>query len=207
MSTFPLHTVELLIDNQWRPALSGRRLDVPNPSTGELFATVAHAGIEDLDLALEATQRGFAAWRKVSPYERSAVMRRAATILRERSPAIARLLTQEQGKPLNESLMELRAAGDLIEWFAEDGRRTSGRPIPGRLPQVTQKVIKEPVGPVAAFTPWNFPGNQAVRKISAALSPGCSILLKGPEETPASCAELVRAFVDAGLPPGVVGLV
>jgi len=206
-TTSPLHGVDLLIDNEWRPALSGRRLDVPNPATGEAFVTVAHAGIEDLDIALAAAQRGFATWRAMSPYDRSAIMRRAAAILRERTPGIARLLTQEQGKPVAESVVELRAAADIIEWFAEEGRRTYGRLIPGRSPQVTQKVIKEPVGPVAAFTPWNFPVNQAVRKISAALAAGCSILLKGPEETPASCAELVRAYVDAGLPPGVVGLV
>lgn len=206
-TTSPLHGVDLLIDNEWRPALSGRRLDVPNPATGEAFVTVAHAGIEDLDIALAAAQRGFATWRAMSPYDRSAIMRRAAAILRERTPGIASLLTQEQGKPVAESVVELRAAADIIEWFAEEGRRTYGRLIPGRSPQVTQKVIKEPVGPVAAFTPWNFPVNQAVRKISAALAAGCSILLKGPEETPASCAELVRAYVDAGLPPGVVGLV
>ena len=103
--------------------------------------------------------------------------------------------------------METLAGADVIDWFAEEARRTYGQIIPGRVPGVMQMAIKLPVGPVAAFTPWNFPINQVVRKLSAALAAGCPIIVKAPEETPASPAELVRTFVDAGVPAGVVNLV
>ena len=128
-------------------------------------------------------------------------MRKAAALLRERADEIASVLTLEQGKPLAEAKMEVMSGADVIEWFAEEARRTYGRVIPARAEHVSQIVIKEPVGPVAAFSPWNFPINQAVRKISCALAAGCSIVIKGPEETPASCARLVQAFADAGVVP------
>jgi len=134
-------------------------------------------------------------------------MRAAAQLLRERADAIARLMTLEQGKPLAEAKAEIGMAADIIEWFADEGRRVYGRLVPPRAMNQQQMVLKEPVGPVAAFTPWNFPINQVVRKMSAALATGCSIIVKAAEETPASPAELVRVFVDAGLPAGVVGLV
>ena len=134
-------------------------------------------------------------------------MRQAAALLRERAPAIAALMTQEQGKPLAEAKAEIGMASDIIEFFAEEGKRVYGRVVPARNLAAQQMVLKDPVGPVAAFTPWNFPINQAVRKISAALAAGCSVILKGPEETPASCAELVRAYADAGLPPGAAGMI
>ena len=113
----------------------------------------------------------------------------------------------EQGKTLAEAKMEAMAAADVIEWFAEEAKRAYGRVIPARGPGIYQIAIKEPVGPVAAFTPWNFPINQVVRKLSAALAAGCSIIVKAPEETPASPAELIRAFADAGVPDGVINLV
>lgn len=134
-------------------------------------------------------------------------MRRAATLLRERADHVAAILTQEQGKPLAESKVEVLSAVGIIEWFADEGCRIYGRVVPSRIAGTQQQVLKEPVGPVAAFTPWNFPINQVVRKLCAALTTGCSILVKAPEETPASPAELIRAFVDAGIPAGVVGLV
>ena len=134
-------------------------------------------------------------------------MRKAANILRERADEVALLMTLEQGKPLAEAKAETLGAADTIDWFAEEARRTYGRLVPARVPNAYQMVIKEPVGPVAAFTPWNFPLNQVVRKLSAALAAGCSIIVKAPEETPASPAELIRAFADAGIPDGVVNLV
>ena len=168
---------------------------------------MAWAEREDLDLALAAVERGFLTWKKISAFERSKIMRSAAGLVRERVDAIARELTAEQGKPIAEAKMEVLAGADIIDWFAEEARRTYGRVIPARAEGVYQLVVKEPVGPVAAFSPWNFPINQAVRKISAALAAGCSIILKGPEETPGPCAELVRAFVDAGVPAGTINLV
>ncbi|MEP6738881.1 MAG: NAD-dependent succinate-semialdehyde dehydrogenase [Caldimonas sp.] len=197
----------LLIDNQWVDAASGKTLAVLNPALGQPIGKVAHAGMVDLDRALAATQRGFDAWRKVSAHERSAVMRRAAGLIRERADAIARLMTQEQGKPLAEARGEILAGADIIDWFADEGRRVYGRIVPARNLAVQQLVLKEPVGPVAAFTPWNFPINQIVRKLGAALASGCSFLVKAPEETPASPAALLGAFVDAGIPTGTIGLV
>jgi succinate-semialdehyde dehydrogenase / glutarate-semialdehyde dehydrogenase len=199
--------VQLLIDGAWRPAVSGRTLAVVNPATGEAIGRAAHAEQADLDLALAAASKGFAAWRKVSAFDRYKLMRKAADILRSRAGDIATVMTTEQGKPLAEAKMETLVGADVIDWFAEEARRAYGRTIPPRVDGVHQLELKEPVGPVAAFTPWNFPINQAVRKISAAVAAGCSVILKGPEETPASCAGLVDAYVQAGIPAGVVNLV
>ncbi len=199
--------VSLFIDGQWCAGSSGKTEPILNPATGQTLARLAHADRADLDRALAAADRGFRQWRAVSAFERSKLLRKAGVLMRERAAAIGELMTQEQGKPLAEAKMEAMAAADLMDWFAEEARRTYGRIVPARTEGVTQMVVKEPVGPVAAFTPWNFPINQAVRKVSAALAAGCSVILKGPEETPASCAELIRVFADAGVPAGVVNLV
>ena len=199
--------VNLFIDGKWTPAAGGKTIDVYNPATNEVIGRVASAGKADLDRALAAADRGFKLWRKVSAYERSKIMRRAADLMRERADTIAEVLSVEQGKPFAESKMEVLSSADLIDWFAEEGRRTYGRVVPARAAGITQLVIKEPVGPVAAFTPWNFPVSQAVRKIGAALATGCSIIVKPPEETPGSPAFLGDIFKDAGLPDGVLNLV
>jgi succinate-semialdehyde dehydrogenase/glutarate-semialdehyde dehydrogenase len=199
--------VWLHIDGAWVPARDGRTLDVINPATEEVIGKLARAGRDDLDMTLGAAAKGFAVWREISAFERSKVMRRAAELVRERLEDIAVLMTQEQGKPLVESRLEIAGSADVIDWFAEEGRRAYGRVIPARAAGIYQLSVREPVGVVAGFTPWNFPMSQAVRKVSAALAAGCAFILKGPEETPASCAELVRAFVDAGLPNGVLQLV
>ncbi|MGE0749825.1 MAG: NAD-dependent succinate-semialdehyde dehydrogenase [Variibacter sp.] len=197
----------LFIDGAWSPAVSGKTLEVLSPATGEPVGKVAHADKADLDRALAAADKAFHVWSKVSAFERYKIMRKAADILRSRIDEIAPIMTMEQGKPLAEAKGETTLAPDLIDWFAEEGRRTYGRTIPARAGGVAQLVFKEPVGPVAAFTPWNFPINQAVRKISIALAAGCSIIVKGPEETPAACAALIKAFADAGVPQGVINLV
>jgi succinate-semialdehyde dehydrogenase/glutarate-semialdehyde dehydrogenase len=199
--------VLLLIDGEWRPGHAGRTIDVVNPATEETIGTVARAEIADLDCALAAAKKGFAVWRHISAFERGKILRRAGDLLRERVEHIAPLMTREQGKPLIESRLEVMAAADTLDLFAEEGRRTYGRVVPARSENVINLVVKEPVGPVAAFTPWNFPINQIVRKLGAALAAGCSIIVKAPEETPASPAELIRAVVDAGVPSGVVNLV
>jgi succinate-semialdehyde dehydrogenase / glutarate-semialdehyde dehydrogenase len=199
--------VQLFIDGAWCGAASGRTLPVLNPATNEQIGTLPHAGIEDLDRALAAAEKGFQAWRKVSAFERSKVIRRAAGLLRERVDQIAPIMTTEQGKPLAEARIETLGAADTMEWFAEEARRTYGRVVPARAENVYQLVVKEPVGPVAAFSPWNFPINQAVRKISASLAAGCSIIIKGPEDTPASLCALLQVYQDAGVPAGVVNLV
>jgi succinate-semialdehyde dehydrogenase/glutarate-semialdehyde dehydrogenase len=198
---------QLYIDGAWSDAAAGRTHAVMNPATGSAIGKFAWAERADLDRALEAAEKGFAVWRKVSAYERSKIMRKAANLMRERIDTIAAYMTMEQGKTLAEAKMEINNGADTIDWFAEEGRRTYGRVIPARAEGVYQLVVKEPVGPVAAFTPWNFPINQIVRKLSAALAAGCSIIVKAPEETPASPAELIRAFADAGVPAGTIGLV
>jgi succinate-semialdehyde dehydrogenase/glutarate-semialdehyde dehydrogenase len=204
--TYP--NTQLFIQGQWRDAQAGETLAVFNPATGKEIGRVAHARQADLDLALAAAQKGFETWRDTPAIERAKVMRAAAGLMRERAGAIARLLTQEQGKPLAEAKGEAMAAADILEWFADEGLRVYGRIVPSRGNlALRQMVLKDPVGPVAAFTPWNFPINQVVRKLAAALATGCSMIVKAPEETPAAPAELVRAFADAGLPAGVLGLV
>lgn len=197
----------LFIDGQWQVASDGRTQDVVNPATGQVIGKVAHAGQPELALALAAAQRGFAVWSATPAFRRYQIMRLAATLVRERTEEAATCMSLEQGKPLAEARAEMGAAADVIDWMAEEGRRAYGRLVPARLMGVTQSVIRTPVGPVAAFCPWNFPVNQVVRKISAALATGCSIIVKAPEETPASPAMLIRAFSDAGVPPGVIGLV
>ncbi|NGZ84749.1 NAD-dependent succinate-semialdehyde dehydrogenase [Duganella aceris] len=207
MTTSSYPDIRLLIANEWVEATDGKTIPVLNPATGKPIGNVAHAGIADLDRALAAAQRGFDAWRKVPAFERGAIMRRAANLLRERADDIARLLTLEQGKPLAQARAEALAGADIIDWFAAEGMRVYGRIVPSRNPAAQQLVLKEPVGPVAAFTPWNFPINQVVRKLAAALTTGCSFLCKAPEETPASPAALFQCFIDAGVPAGTVGLV
>jgi len=197
----------LYINGNWGPGTSARTLPVVNPATGGQIGTVAYAERADLDRALDAADQGFKAWRKVSAFERAKLMRKAANLFRERADAIAPMLTMEQGKPLAEAKQEVLAGADIIDWFAEEARRAYGRVIPARSEGVYQLVIKEPVGPVAAFTPWNFPINQVVRKLSGALAAGCSIIVKASEETPASPAELIRVFADVGVPAGVINLV
>ena len=199
--------IQLFIDGHWRDGAAARSLPVVNPATGAVMGQVACAETSDLEEVAAAALRGFAVWRQTSAFERYKIMRRAAQLLRDRVERVASLMTLEQGKPLAEARMEVLAGADTIDWFAEEGRRAYGRVIPARQPDVYQLVVKEPVGPVAAFTPWNFPINQVVRKLSAALAAGCSIVVKAPEETPASPAELIRAFIDAGVPAGSVNLV
>lgn len=204
--TYP--NTQLFINGKWQDATDGRTLPIFNPATGIEIGRVACASKADLDQAIEATQEGFRVWRDMTASERSKIMRRAAALLRDRADVIAQVLTQEQGKPLQEARGEVSAGADIIEWFAEEGFRVYGRIVPSRRdPAIRQMVVRDPVGPVAAFTPWNYPINQLVLKVSAALAAGCSVIAKAAEETPAAPAALVAAFADAGLPPGVLGLV
>lgn len=204
--TYP--NTQLFINGEWQDAAEGRTLAVFNPATGKEIGRVAHAGKADLDRALAAAQKGFETWRDMTAADRGKIMRKAAGLMRERANEIAPLLTQENGKPLPEAKGETLAAADIIEWFADEGFRVYGRIVPSRGNlALRQMVLKDPVGPVAAFTPWNFPINQVVRKVAPALAAGCSMLVKAAEETPAGPAALIKAFADAGLPPGVLGLV
>ena len=197
----------LHIGGNWQSGDGRRGEDVVNPATEKPLARLPHASQSDLDAALAAAEKGFKVWRATSAYDRAKVLRKAASLVRERAEAIARIMTQEQGKVFGESRLEVLTTADIIEWFAEEGRRAYGRIIPGRVKNTRQIVVQEPVGVVAAFTPWNFPTLTPARKIGASLAAGCAIIIKPSEETPGSCVELVRCFVDAGLPPGVLNMV
>jgi succinate-semialdehyde dehydrogenase/glutarate-semialdehyde dehydrogenase len=199
--------LELYIDGQWLNGDGRTGEDVINPATEKPLARLPHASPADLDRALEAAKKGFAVWRAVSPYERAKVMRKAADLMRERHETIAKILVQEEGKAYPEARAEVRTSADIIEWYAEEGRRAYGRIVPGSFKGIRQIVVQEPVGIVAAFTPWNFPALTPARKIGGALAAGCSLILKASEETPGTCVEMVRCFADAGLPPGVLNLV
>ncbi len=200
-------SLEHYIDGNWVKPTGSKAQDVVNPSTSKAIGEIGHASKADLDKALAAADKGFKTWRKVSSFERGKILRKAADLVRERADEIAKVLTQEQGKVLMEAKMEVMSAGDIIDWYSAEGQRAYGRIIPARADGVRNLVIQEPVGPVAAFTPWNFPVTQAVRKIAAALAAGCSIIIKCPEETPGSPIGLVKAFADAGVPAGVLNLV
>lgn len=205
MSSYP--DTQLFIAGEWRRSISGRTIPVLDPATHEVIGSVAHAGVDDLDLALDAVDRGFRDWSDRSALDRSRILRQAATFLRDRADVIAPLLSREQGKPLAQAKIEINASADITDWFAEEARRSYGRIIPPRDPRVTQFAFRRPVGPVAAFSPWNFPIAQVVRKLAAGLAVGCTMIVKAPEETPASPAELIRAFLDAGVPGDALALV
>jgi succinate-semialdehyde dehydrogenase/glutarate-semialdehyde dehydrogenase len=199
--------LQLYIDGEWLSGGGRKTEDVLNPATGKVLASLPHATKADLDRALAAAAKGFASWRILSAYERSKAMRKAADLVRERADDLARIMTQEQGKPFAEARAEILGSADIIDWMAEEGRRAYGRIVPGRGRNVRQIVVQEPVGVVAGFSPWNFPALTPVRKIAGALAAGCAIVLKAAEETPGSAVELVRCFHDAGLPKGVLNLV
>ncbi|OWV98788.1 NAD-dependent succinate-semialdehyde dehydrogenase [Rhizobium sp. R693] len=198
---------QLFIGGEWCSASDGRTLDIVNPSNGDVIGTVAHASRADLEKVVEAVVEGFKVWSATSAFERYKIIRKAASLLRDRLEDIAHLLTTDEGKPLAESRLEVNSCADLLDWFAEEGRRAYGRAIPSRSISVQQFALKEPVGPAVGFTPWNFPVSQIVRKLGPAISAGCSIIIKGPEEAPAAPAALFRCLDEAGIPAGVVNLV
>ncbi len=195
------------IDGKWVQPTSGKGQEVMNPATNTPLGKLGYASKADLDKALAAAKKGFETWRKVSAFERGKILKKVAELMRQRADEIARLLTLEQGKVFAEAKVEVMGSADIIEWFAEEGRRAYGRIIPARADGVRNMVIMEPIGVVAGFSPWNFPVSQAARKIGGALAAGCSIIIKCPEETPASPMAFVKCFHDAGVPAGVVNLV
>lgn len=197
----------LFIAGRWQDAAGRETMPVVNPATAQKIGDLPMATLADLDEALDAAARGFEIWRRASAYDRAVVLRRAAALLRERAADIARIITLEQGKVLGESLAEVQLCADVLEWYGEEARRAYGRIIPSKQPGVRHTVIKQPIGPAAAFSPWNVPLVIPARKIAAALAAGCSMVIKPAEETPNSCLALARALDDAGLPKGVLNLV
>jgi len=190
-----------------RRVATERRIAIVNPATEEEIGTVSHASVADLDAALDASAEAFKAWRKTPAAARAAILAKAAGLLRERADGIARMLTREQGKPLAQAHLEIMLCAETFDWFAAEAGRAYGRIIPARAPGGRQMVLPEPIGPVAAFTPWNFPALLAARKVAPALAAGCTVILKPAEETPASPLALGEALLDAGLPAGVLSVV
>jgi acyl-CoA reductase-like NAD-dependent aldehyde dehydrogenase len=206
MSAHPYACPDILVGGTWRKGRHAQHLTVRNPATGEVLDNLHLASADDLQLALETTHKAFDHWRQVPAHERCARLERGVARLRENIERIATLLTLEQGKPLAEAKAECAMAADLIKWYAEEARRVYGRVIPARLPNSRMDVLKFPVGPVAAFSPWNFPLVLSARKLGGALAAGCSIVLKAAEETPASVAAMVDCL-NQELPAGVLQLV
>jgi len=204
--TYP--SLALHVAGQWLPRASGGERSVVNPADGSPLGLLPLAGEAELRAAAESAARGFVLWRRFSALARFTIIRRATDLMRERANEIARILTLEQGKPLAESVREVTLSADIIDFQAEEAKRLYGRTVPPRVPGIlSQTVMRQPVGPVAAFTAWNFPVNLPARKIGSALAAGCSVVIKPAEETPGSCIALVQCFLDAGVPPDVINLV
>ncbi|ULR29902.1 NAD-dependent succinate-semialdehyde dehydrogenase [Dickeya fangzhongdai] len=207
MKTTTYDPLYLFINGDWLEAGNRDTVSVINPATGDALGRLPLATTADLNNALDSAQEGFEVWRRTVPAERAQIMKDAAALMRERAEHIATQMTLEEGKPLSESRDEVLRAADYFEWFAEEARRIDGRVVPANRPGVQQLVKRQAIGPVAAFTPWNFPAITPARKLSAALAAGCSVILKPGEESPATALALARCLDDAGLPKGVLQVV
>src|SRR6476620_3042525 len=199
--------LSLYINGQFLKGDGRKEQDILNPATDEVVGKLPHATKADLDLALQGAQKAFESWKKSSPMERSRVLRKVAELSRARAGEIGRNITLDQGKPLAEAVGEVPVGAEHADWDAEECRRIYGRVIPSRSEGVRQFVLKEPIGVVAAFSPWNFPFNQAIRKIVSALGAGCTIIIKGPEDAPSAVVAIARMLHEAGLPPGCLNVV
>jgi succinate-semialdehyde dehydrogenase/glutarate-semialdehyde dehydrogenase len=194
------------INGKWVKSSSGETYDVINPATEEILGKASKANEKDINMALLSAQKGFEIWKNTSPWERSKIIRKISELIRKRKEVLANWLTLEVGKPLKESLGETVGAADIFEWSSEEAKRIYGETLQGRTPDSRIHVYYQPVGVVAALVPWNFPITLASRKISTALSAGCSVIVKPDVITPGAVMELVNICQEAGLPPGVVNL-
>lgn len=202
MTAYP--DLKLYIGGAWRKTPGS--LPVLNPADENVIGAVPVAGRADLDDALAAAKDGFRVWSRTSPRARGEIMLKAAALMRTRVDEIAHAITLGHGKPFAQAQLEVIRGCEFFEWDAAEGQRTYGRVIPSE-PGIKYVVMHQPIGMVAAFSPWNFPMSQPARKIAGALAAGCSIILKAAEETPAGALHIARALHDAGLPPGVFNLV
>lgn len=199
--------LELLINGKWKMGSENKAEPVINPATNEVIGDLPHASKKDLDEALESNLEAFKLWKKESPLNRQKIIENACRNLESKFDQVATNLTIEMGKPLAEAKGELAVGLDVLRWYGEEGKRAYGRIVPSRMSNMSQTVIKEPIGPVIAFVAWNFPVMNVVRKIGGALAAGCTITIKPSEETPGTAIAIGRAFMDAGLPPGVLNIV
>lgn len=203
----PRHEVGLYIDGRWVEAVAGERLEITDPGNGELVGTAALARRPDAVLALEAADRTFESWSRMSAYDRAKILRRAADLIRERVGNIAITLTREQGKPLPDSRKEILFGADVIEYYAEEGKRVRGDWVTPVSTHTRSLVIHQPVGVAVAIVPWNYPVDLLAWKVGPALAAGCTVVAKPPNETPLAVAQVVQCFADAGLPAGVLNMV
>lgn len=199
--------LSLFIDGEWLDGQGRKTQPLINPATEEVLGQLPHATPADLDRALAGAQRAWGEWRGLLPVQRGKVLRKAADLIRGRAEEIARIATLEMGKSIHETRIEVQASAEIFDWYAEEGRRAYGRVLPQRLPGQRMTIVKEPVGPVAAFAPWNFPVGNPARKVGAALAAGCTCILKPAEEAAGTALAVARALHDAGLPKGALAIV
>lgn len=195
------------INGEWVEALNGKQFNVSNPATGEVLAQVADSGAAETLSAIAAAEQALTTWRAITAHERSVILKRWFKLITLHQMPLAQLLSEEQGKPLNEALGEIAYGASFIEWFAEEGKRTYGETIPSPSSQRRLLTIKQPVGVVAAITPWNFPCAMITRKVGPALAAGCTVVLKPAAETPLTALALAALAEEAGVPAGVLNIV
>src|SRR5438132_2202985 len=198
---------QLLIGGQWVASDSDERFDVTNPATGEVVGTVPDGSEADVQGAIDSAADALEGWKSLPAIERARVLRRSADVIRERKDEIAAVMTAEQGKPLAEAAGEVEYAASFLEWFGGEAERVYGQVVPAANPANRVLVLKQPVGVVAAITPWNFPAAMMTRKLGPAMAAGCTSVVKPASATPLTAALVLRAIEDAGAPPGVVNLV
>jgi succinate-semialdehyde dehydrogenase / glutarate-semialdehyde dehydrogenase len=207
MAVATVSTYRMLIDGEWREGATGRTFVVRNPATGESIAEVPDGSLDDVRAAVEAAHRAFPAWSHLPADGRATVLHKAATLMRERQEELARLLTMENGKPISESRGEVAASAAFLDWNAEEARRTYGQVVPAASPDKRVLVLRQPVGVVAAITPWNFPLSMPARKVAPALAAGCTVVLRPSRATPLVAIEMFRILREAGMPAGVANIV
>lgn len=199
-------SIDLFIDGEWRGARSGATFEIIDPATEEVVGTAPQAGPADTEAAIEAARGGFEVWRATPAWERSKILRKAASLLAERAEYVAERLAIEVGKPIAQARGEVQMGVDTIDWFADEARRIFGQTIDGRRADQRFLITHQPVGVVAAFTAWNFPVALTARKLAPALAAGCSILCRPAEEGLGAAAEVIKCCIEAGVPRGVVNL-
>jgi succinate-semialdehyde dehydrogenase/glutarate-semialdehyde dehydrogenase len=197
----------LLIDGQWRPAEGGKTFSVDDPATGDVVGEVADASPADAAAAVAAAERAFPEWAAKTAKERSRILFRWYQLMMENADEIAQLMTREQGKPLAEARGEVEYAADFVQWYSEEAKRVYGETIPASHPHKRLLVLRQPVGVVAAITPWNFPAAMITRKVAPALAAGCTVVIKPAEQTPLTACRLAELALEAGMPGGVLNVV
>ncbi|HEY3684740.1 MAG TPA: NAD-dependent succinate-semialdehyde dehydrogenase [Streptosporangiaceae bacterium] len=200
-------TSTILIDGEWRTAAGGASFAVTDPATGAVIGQAADGGRADTEAAIAAAGRALPAWAAATAYQRAAVLAKADAIMRERRRELAALMTREQGKPLKMAFNEVGYAADFLAWFAEEAKRIGGVTIPSARADQRFLTMRQPVGVVAAITPWNYPISMLTRKLGPALAAGCTAVLKPAEQTPLCAVATLEVLLDAGVPAGVVNLV